>query len=731
MDLEHAIIDDERLESEFDDLSGQFDKFAYILVCDPHGQFHSAVPYMYAKNITRVRESLVTVPISEYPDLERYSVGDELLKLTCLNPLTIVSLVDRQDQVVPNLHAELRELESLEMLDERSADSLNDKLKLFLKTISVGHSDGSGIAWIPQNYGGQETDQEQQDNEETENYMRRIICSHIKHRRLPMARIIPVSPERMNMMNDLISSLSNYDTNAIKAVGRSHFAPILRNRSDISEETLKTLMAEEFRCIKNNEYVDGDSPFIFNNSQLDMSGVTIRTDSATENLRYYVGLYLDELDLTQSFITGSSITASLFRTRQDNSYRSENKTLTTADHRCIMIDLLYPTVITHIDPEHAEMLRDESISLWNINAISETDGIVSKGNTHIPFTIKGGSDVDIGVDETVSDDEYRRIAQGHFNVISFYHPYVKMKEYVKPKGDWNYAIYTDDPQYIPIFRTVEIYRTSFRNICSHHVGAVRGCYTARFSDRPQFYLAASGVMTSMHKATPNYHYFAGKKSNPQDIIIKNKQRGIDILDEVLAYIIGNYISNNSIETSHLPFYLGKNVPYSIFVAPIEYTFAQKEIREKREREARSRERQARELEKRAALEIREQQRKVLRKQEEETLKREQAERARLRSMGYAQTSYDREHYIASPVATPTDVQRMMSDERERALYLSSLGLPKVNIPTETRQMQTVPSPSPSTMIPQIPTIQHPSAMYDNDSDELIAAIKQAHNPELD
>lgn len=88
-----------------------------------------------------------------------------------------------------------------------------------------------------------------------------------------------------------------------------------------------------------------------------------------------------------------------------------------------------------------------------------------------------------------------RITQRHFDVIRHYYPYVKIREYTKPKGDWNYVIYTDDPRYIPVFRTVEIYRSSFRNICSNHVGAVRGCFTSRWSQRPEFYLTSSAVMT--------------------------------------------------------------------------------------------------------------------------------------------------------------------------------------------------------------------------------------------
>jgi len=84
-------------------------------------------------------------------------------------------------------------------------------------------------------------------------------------------------------------------------------------------------------------------------------------------------------------------------------------------------------------------------------------------------------------------------------------------------------------------------------------------------------------MTSRSACTPNYHYFAGRKSNPQDIIIKNQQRGIGILGNILNDIICDYRRHKHIELSYLPFYKGRNVPYSIFSAPLEYQFIQEEL----------------------------------------------------------------------------------------------------------------------------------------------------------
>ena len=584
MDTEHTIIDGDILEDTFEDHSGTFDRFTHVIVCNPEGVFFRAIPYIYARNITRVRECLTTISVEMYPELREYAIRDELLQMCSINPPLLCSLVDKQDEVIPAIYQELRELEQLEMLDEASAESLARRLKAFFKTIKVGNYQGDGIFWLPENYQGDaDEDIQRERNEDYDSYMRRSICRHIKLRRLPMAHLIPVPEERKVMLGTIIDSLSNYRTNVAYYAQFTHYAPIFRDRSDMRLHCLKTLMAEEFRCVKNEEMVNGNSLFIFNDAMLDVrTDCTIDTKTARDHLRYYVGDYFDELDLSRSFITGSAITASIIKTIHQYSHNYESREM--------MIDILFPKLITEFSSEDLDELKRENINLWDINALNEEEGIMTKGDKVIRFSIKSGADIDLAIDNTVSDEEYMEIVERHFNVIHRYFPYVKIRQYTKPKGDWNYVIYTDDPAYIPVFRTVEIYRSSFRNICSHHVGAVRGCFTARWSNTPQFYLTASAVMTSWTHCTPNYHYFAGRKSNPQDIIIKNMQRGINVSDEVLNRIITLYLDEKNITLSHLPFYEGRNVPFSIFAAPLEYPSIQVIWQRYQEAERRQRER---------------------------------------------------------------------------------------------------------------------------------------------
>lgn len=548
-----------------------FNKFTHVIMCNQEGVFFNVVPYIYTKAINGIFNLLEIVPknefigntsLSENIDIDQYTIKDDFLQLKIHNPTLVYSLIEKQINIIPLLHQELRQLEILEMLDINSAKSLSLRLIAFLNAIKLDNYLDDGISWCPENYMGYKDKIEQNHNEKYDDYIRRAICTHIKCRNLPMLHIISMPENHSNMLLDLIDSLSSYSCGAnITNVAQStYFAPIFRNRGNMSRDCIKILMAEEFRCIKNDQYVDNNNLFVFNNKQLDIAEHTINTNEAQCNLRYYVGDYFDELDLSRTFITGSSITASIINTKKSKYY-------TNIKH---FIEIFYPKVITKLDSNLEKDIRDDNINLWVFNAISETEGIARKNNKEFKFKIYPGSDVDMVIDDTVSDDEYRNIAESHYNTICRYYDYAKMRIHTKPRGDWNYIIYTDDPNYIPVFRTVEIYRSSFRNICSHHVGAVRGCYTSRWSDEPQFYLTASAVFTSWYNSTPNYHYFAGKKSYPQDIIIKNIQRGIGVSDKILKKIIINYMKTQNMYISFFPFYKGKNVPYSIFMAPIEY-----------------------------------------------------------------------------------------------------------------------------------------------------------------
>ncbi|CAH6418147.1 Hypothetical protein HVR_LOCUS22 [uncultured virus] len=721
---ELTIIDGDVLEDTFENWAGTHDRFTHVIVCDLTEIPFRAVPYIYARNIVRVRDNMTTVPAQTYPDYEQYAIRGELLRIITHNPDLLCSLVDKQDAIIPNLHQELRELEQLEMFDEESARSLSSRLKAFLKTVRVGNYSGEGIFWLPQNYQGDEDNIDQLPDESYEDYTRRAICTHIKCRRLPMAHVIPTSEERMTQLKELVESLNMYYRSSFgnHYLEESHFAPLVHKTGRISHAAFKVLMAEEFRCVKNDEDVDGNSMFVFTDEELDRFEDTIKTTRARELLRNYVGDYLDDLDLSRTFITGSSLTASLIRTNDSQLLNRNNTLHTNTDHgepsyprvsttlntdcKEVAMELFYPRVLTTFDKETLERLRAENVALWNIRALSETEGVMTKGDTTIGFRISSGSDVDMAIDNTVSDEEYRKIAEDHFEVIRRFYPYVKMREYTKPKGDWNYVIYTDDPHYIPVFRTVEMYRSSFRNICSHHVGAVRGCYTSRWTSttkseqssdqRPKFYLTASGLFTSRYGSTPNYHYFAGRKSNPQDIIIKNMIRGINISDDILSGIIYQYIRHNNIEISHLPFYKGRGIPFSIFSAAHEYPYIQDELRRMREEEER-RLRRMREKEEHRLQRMREEEERRLQRMREE-------EERRLQRKSQLQQENDRKRAAHE--------RRIQHHNRERQAFLEANQSPilqqfsgeRLSPAIPRNRNQQIPITLPTVTISGLPTV---------------------------
>ena len=305
---EHTIIDGDILETTFEEFGTEFDRFNYVVVCNLEGEFFRAVPYIYARNITRVRTSLRIVSLDTHPKLREYAVRDELAQLCSPNPSLLCDLIDKQDVIIPNLHEEMRALQQLDALDHNAARSLVARLIAFMRSIRVGDTTGDGIFWLPEKY---MEDVNESDDEATnaplyEEQVRLKICAHIKYRPLPMARLMPISPERATMFLDLLQELdpsARADLFGLAQV--THFAPIFRNLSKLGPNGLKTLMAEEFRCVKNDEVVDNTALFIFNSEQLDtLTARMVPTADARVNLRYYVGDYLDELDLSRSFSPG-------------------------------------------------------------------------------------------------------------------------------------------------------------------------------------------------------------------------------------------------------------------------------------------------------------------------------------------------------------------------------------------------------------------------------------------
>jgi hypothetical protein len=61
---------------------------------------------------------------------------------------------------------------------------------------------------------------------------------------------------------------------------------------------------------------------------------------------------------------------------------------------------------------------------------------------------------------------------------------------------------------------------------------VSGAYTALFaaegSEAPQFVVTARLALSMARLATPNYYYFASRKTTPQDVVVKYLRRGFGL-----------------------------------------------------------------------------------------------------------------------------------------------------------------------------------------------------------
>lgn len=571
-------------------------RFSKILLCNMNSDAVKMIPTVIINNLqslTRYPEELkisristsyfqniLTVDANKYPEYSNDAIDDKLLICKVPNPDLIINAIDKHEAMLHDLHKELMNFSEFEAKDPVIKEYFQMKLNAFMRMYLIRRYHGRGIFWSDANYDTRGKDPVL-DNENLEQSTHDQLCYEIKSQLLPMAYVHKFDPELESKMMDIIKfAYINYFDQS-DWIHMSHFAPLLRYNPTISASSLAPLIAAEFRAIKSEEIIDNNSSFIFNNELIDLASKipdnhsvkrTHSTSDALNNLRYYVGKYLDSLDLSKSFITGSAITAALFKCKVNKLPNHPKIEVPAQD----IIDIHFPILLTEMSPEDKKLAITRGPASLKINIRSETEGdiliVTQTEMKEIKFKISTGSDVDIVVDNTVSDYEYRAIANDHYRKILQFYPYAKIKESNKSDGDWNYYIYTDDPLYLNYFRTVEIYRSSFRNICCHHVGSVRGCYTARFSELPQFYLTASAMYTAIMGVSPNYHYFSGKKSKPQDVLIKNMQRGFFPENKAIDKVIREYMRLKGIKLSFLPFYKGENVPYSIFASSKEYYY---------------------------------------------------------------------------------------------------------------------------------------------------------------
>lgn len=141
----------------------------------------------------------------------------------------------------------------------------------------------------------------------------------------------------------------------------------------------------------------------------------------------------------------------------------------------------------------------------------------------VTLDVLSGADLDMSV-VVNTDKEFDDVARGHYDVIRAHYPEAVLKKVTREGSDERYNWSITAPTN-PNFRPVEMYRASLNHVATHHVAMVRGGFTG---EEPQFIMTASLVISMVNLATPNYYYFASRKTTPQLVVMKYLMRGFSL-----------------------------------------------------------------------------------------------------------------------------------------------------------------------------------------------------------
>lgn len=441
----------------------------------------------------------------------------------------------------------------------------NEMYTLIRGMNSLSKSD-SGIYWDCYHYDelNEVSDLFEVNEDTTDEALDKQIRDRVRSTPVPMIYLSPLTEEVrsqvMLLVNYLWPDKMHPSWNRDKIFMSS---PLIQTPIAINTDGLKTLMAAEFRASKNRFPIQDTDPFIHTLDDFKRIGLdNYPINEFFYRFEQFVGPFFLDLDLSQSYITGSSLCACLNEFKyQDRSWIDD-------------VAILYPVVYTKFETEPPRVSPDD----MTIVVENKYGGYVQIDEEKYYFTFESGADVDIAIDSNLSDEEYHRVAQNHIEVIQNHCPYVKVSEHVMPRGGINYHLYTDEVEYKTQFREVEIYRTTFSSICAHHVGVVRGAVTSRWSGNPELYLTSSAVYSFVTGRTPNYNYFASRKNTAQSVILKYQLRGCSMDDRVIMDWIEEYKMHKDINVKTNVFYDGRGMKYSILAAGKEWSYVKEKGR---------------------------------------------------------------------------------------------------------------------------------------------------------
>ena len=225
----------------------------------------------------------------------------------------------------------------------------------------------------------------------------------------------------------------------------------------------------------------------------------------------YTGGVLDSLDMSKTYLTGSAMAFALV-SREILEMRRF-----VLEYTDRYLNHYYPNFylsatrfsvnpITHL-------YKDGTFDTIHVSKYGKTT-VLDEGK------IKPGADIDLMVDASVSKEEFDAIANKHYIVFKSKWPKCVMELIPRDKG-YTYKITSNYVDIYKGFREVEIYRGTINTIVSHHVPPVRAWYRDG-----KIMMEASCLLCQMDGGRyTDYHYFAGRKSSPADVISKYRSRG--------------------------------------------------------------------------------------------------------------------------------------------------------------------------------------------------------------
>ena len=286
---------------------------------------------------------------------------------------------------------------------------------------------------------------------------------------------------------------------------------------------------------------------------------------ARAHLNTFLGGYLDALDLASpapSYITGSAAMSSVLRPAAWEVF-PDHRTFLESYYPVQCTEALAPNALARylepisgvrrsrqllgvravdppppplpplVDPGEPDALRELTGKEVSFVALPPT--LAGMAPVTVAYTVGPGADVDIAVDAAGDPDVFDATARAHFVAIRSRFPDARL-ERVEREGRshmWRVEGSADKA-----FRVVEIYQAGWGHICTHHVAPVRLAYTALAQDGDGFLLTATCVLAAAVRATPDYYYFASRKTVPQQIILKYARRGYPPLPLPAAFLGG-------------------------------------------------------------------------------------------------------------------------------------------------------------------------------------------------